>query len=741
MKKKLVAILLMFVIALLPLTVMAEGEEKPAPTYYRMNIYEASDKSGAKSMDFMILDDKVYIHAEKLAEYLGYKFMQSWDECSFFKDDANYSYMFLFDSTDVMVYLSGNMIYYDAPYENKFIDDVAWIPFNFTCALFGVSDFAVDDGKILVKPDMSIFDVLVKFVNSTYPYQFSWLDEVGFDDAAVQALSGNSKLALCMDNWLSEWGWGSIIDLDTDYNDLWVREIADLFVMPSEEEVKGHARINQEVNDVVVTIGQLEKIDNVISFVDGAVENTEAGAFVASEITGELTPKKWDNLKKLLKKRFDDATFNKKFSKAYKSYTRTKSVGEISDIMSKAADKWSDATDIADSPVSFLDLVSWSVQLTTYHDKFVNRDETAVKALQKYAKTNTKDEMVVALSNYADKMTTDSSWIDALFEFAYRDGGSVIDDLIPFEVLADGWGSAFKIGYNIAKGTIPFIGNSLASMENFEYANYAIHYQNDCAWRYYVAKELCFFDRGIIDESWLKELCDRAYTVLKFSLIARQCAIDSVDKNYGYDKKRKSDVLTEMRNKNNEIGMFLAVLSQAEENNDHGVYGLLPSDCNNFWEDTKDEEARTKAFIEALGKEIDNPTQKCVPDMRVNMKGYITEEEAIEIVRNLMNSMGGMEYLSYFYEGEIYTYEIAGTYKVIKDDGTDADTYIVAMYYEDSLSGMFFVTGDGSEVWMGEYDSDEDEYMVMYQINLLDFDMYDLFELLLEGEMYLFENY
>ena len=64
MKKKLVAILLMFVIALLPLTVMAEGEEKPSPTYYRMNIYEASDKSGAKSMDFMILDDKVYIHAE-----------------------------------------------------------------------------------------------------------------------------------------------------------------------------------------------------------------------------------------------------------------------------------------------------------------------------------------------------------------------------------------------------------------------------------------------------------------------------------------------------------------------------------------------------------------------------------------------------------------------------------------------------------------------------------------------------
>ena len=54
---------------------------------------------------------------------------------------------------------------------------------------------------------------------------------------------------------------------------------------------------------------------------------------------------------------------------------------------------------------------------------------------------------------------------------------------------------------------------------------------------------------------------------------------------------------------------------------------------------------------------------------------------------------------------------------------------------------MFLVTGDGSEVWMGEYDSDEDEYMVMYQINLLDFDMYDLFELLLEGEMYLFENY
>ena len=608
-----------------------------------------------------------------------------------------------------------------------------------------MSSFATDDGMVVTKPDMSIFDVLVKFINSTYPYQFSWSDEVGFDDTTVAKLSNNSQVALCIDNWLSEWGWGSIIDLDNDYNDLWVREIADLFVMPSEEEVKGHAKLNHDVNDAFAVVGALTNIEEAVSVMDGSGDLASCSLTV---MTNKLlkehkdsSKKAWEAVKKVFNESVDDTAFNKDFNKAYKACVDARKSADLVEGIPEFSTKAFKGHDIAGSGIRVLNVISWSTSLVSYQEKFANRDEKAIKALQDYAKTNTKDKMTVALSNYANKMSTDTAWSDALIEFAYRDGGAVLNDLLPVEALLSGEVAALKMGYNIAKNVIPYLGNTLASMENFNFANYAIHYQNDCAWRYYVAKELCFFDRGIIDESWLKELCDRAYTVLKFSLIARQCAIDSVDKNYGYDKKRKSDVLTEMRNKNNEIGMFLAVLSQAEENNDNRVFGLLPSNCNNFWEDTKDEEARTKAFIEALGKEIDNPTQKCVPDMRVNMKGYITEEEAIEIVRNLMNSMGGMEYLSYFYEGEIYTYEIAGTYKVIKDDGTDADTYIVAMYYEDSLSGMFFVTGDGSEVWMGEYDSDEDEYMVMYQINLLDFDMYDLFELLLEGEMYLFENY
>lgn len=112
MFKRIVSVCLVFLMALTPLTVSAE--ETQTGTYYKMDISKAPGEKPSSTMDFMVLGDNTYVNAEQFSQYLGYKYMQSYNECVMAKPEYNIIYTFEFDSKYVYIYIGGYSLEYFA---------------------------------------------------------------------------------------------------------------------------------------------------------------------------------------------------------------------------------------------------------------------------------------------------------------------------------------------------------------------------------------------------------------------------------------------------------------------------------------------------------------------------------------------------------------------------------------------------------------------------------------------------
>ena len=143
-----------------------------------------------------------------------------------------------------------------------------------------------------------------------------------------------------------------------------------------------------------------------------------------------------------------------------------------------------------------------------------------------------------------------------------------------------------------------------------------------------------------------------------------------------------------------------------------------------------------KAVTEKIGTLIAHSTQEAQPEENV----VLTEEQAIEMVRNAMNkyTMGLLDLEEL--EG-LYTYEcidLCDAYIIdltadgILDNTAQFETdycYIIAHYTAGSPDGLFCVAADGTGAYIcAEYG--DMEYAFLQEFNLADLSMKDLVEVM-----------
>lgn len=147
---------------------------------------------------------------------------------------------------------------------------------------------------------------------------------------------------------------------------------------------------------------------------------------------------------------------------------------------------------------------------------------------------------------------------------------------------------------------------------------------------------------------------------------------------------------------------------------------FTPSDAKNFqWNDTVYADV-----LKEKGTPIERPTQDTEPIFEFSdfpgfeSNEYISEEEAIELVKRVLEKFsGGLmgEYLD-----ELYTYEVIGGYA-----DQEVQAYIVQLYIDGHADTMFFVSVIGTEVWLGSGNPD-DGYYVYTDLDLLHADFSDM---------------
>lgn len=728
--KKIISALLLAAVLLSFLVVPVSAEEEPK--YYQVKVFPDTETAYFENIDFMVMGEQCYVNAEQFAFYLGYAYNQSRDNCCFYRDHMNMAYMFDFASTKVDVYLDGSLVNYSAPCASKYISGVTWVPFSYAAALLGASCFLSGEGPVIIPAPMSVLEVICTVKDSFGDYGFDWVEEVGYNNFRVLLNSGVCTVVGFIDGLFDGTFWTEIgFDLNAGiYNDNVVRQIADLFVTPSAEELEAYAKLTAAEESLTADVSKLSTAKDVVSAYKAAGDATKAASILSYVATDALDGKLGqlaDRCEELMGLATKDASLIPEFSRVSK---KMDTIFDIQTATGKAGDGLkaiNSKMDIIEvDGVSFVDVAAFTVNVYGYMDKMSSRDGNSIKALQKYAK-NSDLGLASPLKSYASGLTVDPQWYEAIAEYLEREGGNLMMDKMPLASLIGGPGAVLVIGWNVAKSFVPYIKDSLTSMDHFKFAEYAIDYQNNCGQMVNEIAAECFLQNDV-KEDRLKDLSDTMYAYFKFSMVARSCAevsLLSVD----IEQSLKDKIINVMHMRNQEIAKYLVVLSQAEENNDSLVYGFLKSDSKKFSRSSN--EATTCDYIASVGKKIESSSQSTPPDDTIDLSGAISEEEAIAV---LLDTLGGA--YAFIFESdaisELLDFKVIGTYRVLMSDFEYYDTYIIEAFEEAaSDTAYFFVSIDGEHVWMGALAGDG-RYEVVHQVDLRNFGLMDLVNFLME---------
>ncbi len=729
--KRIISALLFASVLLSLLIVPVSAEEEPK--YYQVKVFPDTETAYFENIDFMVMGEQCYVNAEQFAFYLGYTYNQSRDNCCFYRDQMNMAYLFSFDSGKVDVYLDGTMVNYTAPFAAEYLDGVTWVPFNYTAALLGASCFLSGEGPVIIPAPMSVLEVICTVKESLGDYGFNWIDEVGYDNFRVLLNSGVCTIVGFIDGLFDGSFWSEIgFDLNAGiYNDNVVRQIADLFVTPSAEELEAYAKLTAAEESLSADVSKLSTAKDVVSAYKSAGDATKAASilsYVATDVLDDKLGQLADRCDELMGLATKDASLVPEFNRVSKKmdtiFDLQTATGKAGDGL-KAINSKMDIIEV--DGVSFVDVAAFTVNVYGYMDKMSARDSGSIDALKKYA-NNSDLGLSYPLAEYASKLKVNSEWYDAIAEYLEREGGTIVMDKLPLANIIGGPGAVLVLGWNVAKSFVPYLKDSLTSMEHFKFAEYAIDYQNDCGQMVSDLVAECFSANGI-KESSLKDLSDSMYAYFKFSSVARSCAevsLLSVD----IDQSLKDKIINIMHMRNTEIAEYMVVLAQADDNNESLVYGFLPSDSRNY-RMSSSPEAGTCEYIISVGKQIEASSQTTAPDDTIDLRGAITEEEAIDV---LVDTIGGA--FAFLLDGgtveSLLDFSVIGTYRVIMPNFGYCDTYVIkGMEEAVSDTGYFFVSLDGKHVWMGTPVGDG-QYEVVHQVDLKNFSLMDLVNLLME---------
>lgn len=666
--KRLISVLLIFTTMLSLGTPVFAESGRVTTNYYSidMELTLLDNTVITDKVDVMIYPSKeeIYINAEDLAGLsIGYTFKLSEKDCAYYDKERDHLVYYKFNAEKMLVYYSDQPLSYTMPYTVKYVDGVVWIPLDFGMKMLNMNYVINENGASCCAPYNTVLSVANRILKGNYAFDYG--KDLGYSDLSMFGLETGAFLTNLFNGVVGFEGscWGTLFTSIFGNKDLYDKMMAEkvcaLFVSAAENEV---AKTVSGLYQIPVTTLEMEDAlqEGFNLYYDARLSESN---------------------KKLLKNA-------EKISDKAKQLSNGKKLSSIAD-----------SVDWADTVGTLIDIAATTLQ-------FENRDAVAARALKYYGEASNSN-VANTVSKFAKDMQISNKTARGLSRYITENWDNLLLGTIQL-----GPSALLTVGWSIVSATFPNISNALESTESFSCAQQAAAMQNDA---YGILKDDYYdaLSSKKLREASLEHVGVGCYTYLKFSLIARECAIASIKNSKEIDETTKKNAMSRLESRNNDVAEMLSVVSCVEEgekkkvNNNNGVYGLLiPSECSAYRKALDDKPA-IDAVKNSIGTLIGSSSQEAEPEPTV----LLTEEEAIEMVRKAMNkySMGLMDssplasVYSFKCIDRCNAYVIDLEAEGIMDDTAEFEKeycYIIALLVNNSVNGLFCVPTDGTGAYL-----------------------------------------
>ena len=563
-------------IMLMSSTYTALAKETTDISYNTLSV-EFSDNLGtAEDLNVMVTEEHLYVDAEQLGDRLGYQVEVGNEYVAIYNKNFSNTVpygltTFYYDSTKVRHMLFNKMVDYEAPFKIVKNSDGVWIPFEFSLLLLNSSDVVLDNQVHIEMPQKNIVDIYMDILKNNDRYLFDWKSDAGASEGSIFAMGTGAYFVQVFSGILDKDGasWSQLIDsfyLKMDsYDRKYAESFARMFCTYSDEELTLNAKAMKEkmkpFNGDNWVAKSIKKVDDIID-----------------DNIGDLSEKTAD-----LKKKIDveNGTSVAKFNKSYQELDK---MCNTADYFSDMTDPFLTASKEFKNVTSFLDVFYKISEVIGYASEFKNQDEFAVKSLDILIKNSDSScvmskAMKDSMGDYKKTLETDIVAYSA-YNYLMNNMTDLFTDTIDISTtILDMDSKLYLLAWDIAKGAIPLVKNSLSNTDCFLQSMYAGIIQSDTFSTYINKRNVVFGDAKNITPENLYELSQYCYAYLKSCYITRDAAVGSLT-----EKTKKNNPTYESTQKmvNQEIAEYLIKLKNADKTNKYGCYGFLPENNEQY---------------------------------------------------------------------------------------------------------------------------------------------------------------
>lgn len=563
-------------IMLMSSTYTALAKETTDISYNTLSV-EFSDKLGTtEELNVMVTEEHLYVDAEQLGDRLGYQVEVGNEYVAIYNKNFSNTVpygltTFYYDSTKVRHMLFNKMVDYEAPFKIVKNSDGVWIPFEFSLLLLNSSDVVLDNQVHIEMPQKNIVDIYMDILKNNDRYLFDWKSDAGASEGSIFAMGTGAYFVQVFSGILDKDGasWSQLIDsfyLKMDsYDRKYAESFARMFCTYSDEELTLNAKAMKEkmkpFNGDNWVAKSIKKVDDIID-----------------DNIGDLSEKTAD-----LKKKIDveNGTSVAKFNKSYQELDK---MCNTADYFSDMTDPFLTASKEFKNVTSFLDVFYKISEVIGYASEFKNQDEFAVKSLDTLIKKSDSScvmskAMKDSMGDYKKTLETDIVAYSA-YNYLMNNMTDLFTDTIDISTtILDMDSKLYLLAWDIAKGAIPLVKNSLSNTDCFLQSMYAGIIQSDTFSTYINKRNVVFGDAKNITPENLYELSQYCYAYLKSCYITRDAAVGSLT-----EKTKKNNPTYESTQKmaNQEIAKCLVKLKDADKTNKYGCYGFLPENNKQY---------------------------------------------------------------------------------------------------------------------------------------------------------------
>ena len=563
-------------IMLMSSTYTALAKETTDISYNTLSV-EFSDKLGTtEELNVMVTEEHLYVDAEQLGDRLGYQVEVGNEYVAIYNKNFSNTVpygltTFYYDSTKVRHMLFNKMVDYEAPFKIVKNSDGVWIPFEFSLLLLNSSDVVLDNQVHIEMPQKNIVDIYMDILKNNDRYLFDWKSDAGASEGSIFAMGTGAYFVQVFSGILDKDGasWSQLIDsfyLKMDsYDRKYAESFARMFCTYSDEELTLNAKAMKEkmkpFNGDNWVAKSIKKVDDIID-----------------DNIGDLSEKTAD-----LKKKIDveNGTSVAKFNKSYQELDK---MCNTADYFSDMTDPFLTASKEFKNVTSFLDVFYKVSEVIGYASEFKNQDEFAVKSLDILIKNSDSScvmskAMKDSMGDYKKTLETDIVAYSA-YNYLMNNMTDLFTDTIDISTtILDMDSKLYLLAWDIAKGAIPLVKNSLSNTDCFLQSMYAGIIQSDTFSTYINKRNVVFGDAKNITPENLYELSQYCYAYLKSCYITRDAAVGSLT-----EKTKKNNPTYESTQKmaNQEIAKCLVKLKDADKTNKYGCYGFLPENNKQY---------------------------------------------------------------------------------------------------------------------------------------------------------------